>query len=77
MAFRAVEVWNWEVTVTRSNGEAVDCRSTADIVCGLAARRATGPNDDAMMSCCCRETATRWRTRGVLKVFDVMESSAV
>ena len=52
MAFRALEVWKWEVAVARRNGDVVDCRSTAEIICGLAARRTTGLNDDAMMKCC-------------------------
>ena len=52
VAFRALEVWKWEVAVARTNGDVVDCRSTAEIICGLAARRATGLNVDAMMKCC-------------------------
>jgi hypothetical protein len=68
VAFRALEVWNWEAAVAWRKGEVVDCRSTTDNICGLAARRATGPSDDAMMSCC-RETATKWRARGWIEVF--------
>ena len=38
--------------MARRNGDVVDCRSTAEIIRGLAARSATGVNDDAMIKSC-------------------------